>query len=59
MKNRKFIACLLGCAIITWVTLAGKMTGDVAVALSVVIGGFYSGDTLITRAALYSGKAEP
>lgn len=49
MKNRKFIACILGCVIVTWITLAGKMSGDVATALSVVIGGFYGANAAIEK----------
>lgn len=56
MKNTKFITCLLGLAALVGVTLAGKLDGNFTIGLSVVIGGFYGGNVLNTRASLANGK---
>jgi hypothetical protein len=57
--GRKFTACLLGAFVILVVALAGKMDGNLALCLSVVIGGFYTGDAAITRAAIKHPPALP
>lgn len=56
MKSTKFIACVLGTVAIVWLSLAGKMDGNVALSLSVVIGGYYGGNSYINGKALANGK---
>lgn len=59
MKSTKFLACVLGSLVILWLALAGKMDGNVSMALSVVIGGFYGGNSYISGKALANGKDVP
>jgi hypothetical protein len=55
--STKFIACITGIITILCITMVGKMTGDVTMALAIVIGGYYGGNSYITSKALStSGK---
>lgn len=56
MTSTKFIACILGTIATVWLALAGKMDGNVTMALSVVIGGYYGGNSYVTGKALSNGK---
>lgn len=58
MKSTKFIACVLGIITTVWLALAGKMDGNVTIALSVVIGGYYGGNSYITGKAIANGVKE-
>ncbi len=56
MKSTKFIVCLLGVVTTLWLALVGKMDGNVTMALSVVIGGYYGANGYITGKSLVNGK---
>jgi uncharacterized membrane protein YjjB (DUF3815 family) len=56
VKNTKFIALILGLIATVLITLAGKMTGEVATLLGSLVIGFYGGNVINTRAALSNGK---
>jgi hypothetical protein len=54
VKHTKFVACILGLAIIAF----KDVTPDMVMALGIVVGGYYGGNTYITSKAIASGKAE-
>jgi hypothetical protein len=56
MKHTKFVACLLGLGATFYITMVGKMSGDVATALSVICGGYYGANSLITTTSLKNGN---
>jgi hypothetical protein len=56
VNSTKFITCVLGIITTLWITLVGKMSGDVTMALAIVIGGYYGGNSYITGKALTNGK---
>jgi hypothetical protein len=56
MKHTKFIVCLLGLGATFYLTVVGRMSGDVATALSVICGGYYTGNTMITTTSLKNGN---
>ena len=56
MKHTKFVAFTLSLIAATAITLAGKMTGEVATLIGSLAVGFYGSNVLNTRAALANGK---
>lgn len=56
MKNTKFIACILGVVALFIPVLLGKFTTEYGLAVSGIVLGYFGGNTLITRAAIHSGK---
>ena len=56
MKHTKFVAFILSLVASTAITLAGKMTGEVATLIATLAIGFYGSNVINTRAALANGK---
>jgi hypothetical protein len=56
VNSTKFVACIMGIVTTLWITLAGKMDGDVTMAFAIIIGGYYGGNSYITGKALSNGK---
>ena len=52
VSSTKFIACLLSLAIIAF----KEVTSDMVLALGIVVGGYYGGNSYITAKALSNGK---
>jgi hypothetical protein len=56
LNSTKFIVALVGLGVTLWVTLAGKMDGDVTMALAIVVGGYFGANSFITGKAVTSTK---
>jgi predicted membrane-bound spermidine synthase len=54
VNSTKFIVALVGLVVTLWVTLAGKMDGDVTMALAIIVGGYFGANGFITGKALTS-----
>jgi predicted membrane-bound spermidine synthase len=52
VNSTKFIVALVGLVVTLWVTLAGKMDGDVTMALAIIVGGYFGANGFITGKAL-------
>lgn len=57
--GRKFAGMWAGVAVILLTALTGHMDGNVALSLSVVVGGFYGGNSYVSGKALAVGKPDP
>lgn len=57
-KSSKFIVCLLGCLLIAWLAPIGKLDGNVTMAMSIVIGGYYTANGYITGKSLATGNGK-
>ena len=55
-QSTKFIACFLGLVVTFCLAWAGKMDGNVTMALSVVVGGYYTSNAYVTGKAVANGK---
>jgi hypothetical protein len=58
VNSTKFVVSLVGLGVTLWVTLAGKMDGDVTMALAIVVGGYFGANGFITGKALTSKTVE-
>jgi hypothetical protein len=56
LNSTKFVVSLVGLGVILWVTLAGKMDGDVTMALAIVVGGYFGANGYITGKAVSTTK---
>lgn len=57
--GRKFWMSAFGLLLTAVVTLMGKMDANVAMCITVCVGGYAAGNTLVSRAALQSGQDSP